>query len=266
MKVVIALLIMAAVVLVVFVLAKRLSPGASARDGKGKGADARAETTRGLVPAAFLKGPVLVQRDGTAVSYVKVACKNNSLCSVSELMAEARSTAAALVGQTRPFKLVHIQRPVDPSAEILRFERLAAETQRIADAPANNASSRRAKRQAQARLSMQRYYLSRLRLEAKRGARMRSEAYFVLPVAPCPGSENLAYQRAKDLKDALKAAGYDAAILYGEEIVSFSLAYAGAHRTASENHDPHAITPLVAGFNGIERTVFSKEETDDRQD
>ena len=249
MKLVVALIAMVGVVVLVAVLSRSMTKGPRPLPFGGKRPCPDEGSTRDLVPGAFLKGPVLVQRDGTAVSYVRVECKNNSLCSVAELMAEARSTASVLLGQNRPFKLIHIQRPVDPSAEILRFERLVTESERAVAARVNNASSRRVNRQASARLGIQRYYLSRLRLEAKRGARMRSEAYFVLPVASCPGAEELSYQRAKDLKDALKSAGYAASILYGDEVVSFILAYEGSHRTASENRSPRTLTPLVAGFN-----------------
>ena len=227
------------------------SLGAAAR--KGKDAFARSgRTAQDLVLAADIRGPALIQKDGTAVCYLKIECKNNSLLSPAELAGEAEAMATAISSIDRPFKMVHIQRPVDSSANLARLEQRRSALLRKAAEASSSKAEKRQKLQDRVRIEVMSAQIRVAELEVKRAERMRSEVYFCLPATPSQGNEGVAYQAARDLQDALKASGYDARVLFGEEIVSFLLAYDGAYRAASERTDPDAPGPFVDGVGKLQ--------------
>ena len=220
---------------------KKEGAGRARRKGPAADADTEAGSTQSMTQAADIRGCALVQRDGTAVAYVKVEAKNNSLLNSEELVREIESTAKVIAGINHPFKIVHIQVPVDTTRNLAHMAEVDRDYQerigRLGDSRADN----RARKQLEIRRATLANYRRIAEYEAKAATKMRSETYIVVPgEAP-----EVAEQRARDLRGALKTNGYNSTVLFGEDIVSLHLSYLGAHRTMTENLTPYAGFPVV---------------------
>lgn len=209
-------------------------------------------------PVADVRGTAVIQKDGTAICYVKVACKNNSLLNRSEQADEAAALAPALASQQSPFKIMHIQRPVDSSANLARLEARDAEYERrivqMGSADGLGRLEAMERRQLDVRRRVLGHYRRHAEAELRTSGRMTSEGYICLPAPYSTGNEEVAYQQARDMRDRLKAAGYTSRILWGEEALALGLAYQGSHRTKFENTGPDALSPLVRGLNDMAAT------------
>lgn len=271
-KLIVAIAVFAIVAASVFAFVRQRTAADAARAGRRtnpfgrSGGDGLDRSTQDALPVADIRGPVLLQRDGTAICYVKVSCKNNSLLNLKELTAEAAALAPCLASQTSALKIIHIQRPVDSSANLARLEACDEAYKRQLEGYALESGGSRRERMARAQTEARRAVLGNYHrhalLEVKQTKRMRSEAYIVLPVPYGVGNEATAYQKACDMRDRLKASGYTSHVLWDQEIVSLCLSYQGAHRTASENLDPNSVSPLVRGLNDTAYTGFEREGGD----
>lgn len=259
-KVLIALGLFAAIVAGGYLAMRKLGwIGAAPAKEKGSrgsgGADDEGPSVQGWQPVADVRGPAIIQKDGTAICYVKVACKNNSLLNRSEQADEAAALAPALASQQSPFKIMHIQRPVDSSANLARLEARDAEYERriVQMGPADGLGRLEAmeRRQLEVRRRVLGHYRRHAEAELRASGRMTSEGYICLPAPYSTGNEEVAYQQARDMRDRLKAAGYTSRILWGEEAIALGLAYQGSHRTKLENTGPDALSPLVRGLNDM---------------
>lgn len=265
-KLIIAIAAIAAIAAAVFVLVRKVSghKAPSKRTAPQRAGSDEGSSTQEALPVADIRGPVLLQRDGAAICYVQVGCKNNSLLNLKELMAEASAFGPCLASQAHPLKIIHIQRPVDSSANLARLEACDEAYKRQLSAFAHiDATTRRetmARRQLEQRRMILGNYHRHALLEVKQNQKMRSEAYIVLPVPYGVGNEETAFQQACDMRDRLKASGYSSHVLWDSEIVSLCLAYQGAHRTATENLSPGAVSPLVRGLNDALPAAAEEED------
>ena len=224
-------------------------------------------STQEILPVADIRGPVLLQRDGTAICYVKVSCRNTSLLNLKELVAEASTLAPCLASQTTPFKVLHIQRPVDSSANLARLEACDEHYLKMLASCMGEAMSfrdRQARKQLDKRRWLLAHYKRHAELEVKQTAKTIAEAYICLPVRYSVGNEEMAYQLACDMRERLKASGYMSKVLWAEEIVSMCLAYQSAYRSSNENTSPYITSPLINGYDYEAMLVNPAEEEQDR--
>ena len=252
MKIIVAIVLFAAFAAGALALMRRIYSGRGLSAG---GSDARAaeegQSTQDTLPVADVRGPVLLQRDGTAIAYVKVRCRNNSLLNLKELTADAAAIAPSLAAQTKAFKILHMQNPADSSANLALLESVDEGYLRQLSSLDGGGGRHEAmlRRQTLARREALGHYKRHAELEVRQSDKMQSEAYVVLPVPFATGNEELAYRQACDMRDRLKAAGYASHVLWGEEIVALGLAYQGAHRTRGERTSPDYASPLVRGIH-----------------
>lgn len=272
-----SILIAALVIAALLVLRKLNNPkasfipkkkaGAKKKDARNEGiadADDGAEedalppkTTADILPLADIQGPVFVQRDGCAVSVVKVKCKNYSLLSTEEKVREAEATSVVLGSQAHlPLKVIHIQRPVD-STESLVWMRKVLEARKTAIASLG--SSKEDERTSSGLLrrnEMLQNLIDDEMLHMKEAGRTKADAYVVLPVEKSVANEQAALQRARDMAEALRSSGFTPSILHPQSLMKLMLDYFGSYRTENENFNPQTWTPIFTG-------VLAKEEEED---
>lgn len=208
------------------------------------------KTAQDIMPLADIKGSVLVQRDGTAIAYVKVHCRNNSLLNTQELVRETEKTATALAAASSwPMKIIRLQRPVDSTRNIesLRSERARC-VRAIAGLSPNDRETRMKREYTLERIRSIDASIDSLEASQRKGGAQRTECYIVLPVPLSPANERAAYNRAVDMRQALSNAGIEADVLTGPGIVSLIQNYMGDYRTASQVRDPYMVSPVVRGI------------------
>lgn len=258
-KIIIAIILIVVIGAALYVFTRKITGKQSLRESSTNapsfsfGKTHKKETTQDRIIASDIKGNVLVQKDGTVVTFIKVSCKNNSLLNTEELVNETSATASAFSSQEKAFKIIHIQRPVDSSASLARYDELdvkyMSHINKLSALQKASLSERKQRQQFIVRRHMLSKYRSQAEREVKGGTKMKAEAYICLPCEYGVTNEDVAMQQARDFQDRLKAAGYNSEILYGEEIISFLLAYSGDYRSATENKSPYAISPLTYGVN-----------------
>ena len=214
-----------------------------------EGTSDKTKTAQDIMPLADIKGSVLLQRDGTAIAYVRVHCRNNSLLNTLELVRETEKTATALAAASSwPMKIIRLQRPVDSTKNI---ESLRAERTRCVSAIAKLAPGARevsAKRDFMLeRIRLLDASIETLEKTQRNGGVARTECYIALPVTLSVANERAAYSRAVDMRASLANAGIESEILDGTGIVNLIQSYMGDFRTSTQNHNPYVVTPLVRG-------------------
>lgn len=275
MKVAIAAAAIVAIAALVVFLVRKVTKDPAAKSNERPAPYARFKdgveerATQEIVPVADVRGPILLQKDGTCACYLRVELKNMSLYSPEELVADASSVAAALAGHTRGIiKILRIRRPADHAANLARLDACMADYDgRIqVEATSDDAGARRRAESLNARRKILARYRMHAEMESRRAGGSRADVYVCLYEPYGQGAEEAVWQAAADMRDRLKTAGYDAVPLWGEEIVAMGLAYEGDWRSANENRSPDALSPLVRGVNdGAEEAVAFGGDDEERE-
>lgn len=262
MKAIIALvaliaLVIAAVLALKFIN-KKTTPEKLAHQEEGEAReDTQEKTTQDLMPIADIKGSVLVQKDGTAIAYVKVSCRNNSLQNTQELVRDTEKTATAIAAASSwPMKIIRLQRPVDSTRNIesLRSNRNRC-VRNIATLSPNKFEERQKREFELERIKNIDATIDVLEASQRNGGASNTNVYIVLPVEISVANEKLAYNRAVDMRAALSNAGIDAEVLTGPGIVSMIMSYMGDHRTSAQNVNPYKTMTIVRGVHDNEKEV-----------